>query len=104
MKPNNQFKVRQIVGITMLKYVIGFMDSKVISNTFQIILIPRNTFYHRYEIFFTYHHLWLQFQHKTTKKENQKLLCLIAWKNKLDLLYMEMLVNSKIFLTDCCTL
>ena len=52
MKPNNQFKVRQIVGITMLKYVIGFMDSKVISNTLQIILIQRNTFYHRYEIFF----------------------------------------------------
>ena len=58
MKPNNQFKVRQIVGITMLKYVIGFMDSKVISNSLQIILILRNTFFQRYEIF-SYHHLWL---------------------------------------------
>ena len=102
MKPNNQFKVRQIVGITMLKYVIGFMDSKVISNSLQIILILRNTFFHRYEIFLLI--IIFGYQHQTTTKENQKLLCLIAWKNKFNLLYKEMLVNSKIFQTDCCTL
>ena len=42
MKPNNQFKVRQIVGITMLKYVIGFMDSKVIVTYHHLLLSTPN--------------------------------------------------------------